>query len=195
MTCDVCQGRKTIKVPTYRETSMADEFGDGQPPAQMDDSGSKEFGCPQCCMVPFRRVRAMKVATAYPAEVFGRMQMPIERTLAARFGEYLHREGLIRFTTSGSADLGAVADKITVTAHLGVVSRDDTRRAGAVEEVAMTAAPALPSRIRNRLKVSDRAVRWEPGLPNSWTPDEAPDEEFKEPKDALDARFAGLDIG
>lgn len=192
MPCDICSGRKIVSLRVQSEVSAVDWLKDDAPP-DVAPSSSKQFPCPQCCMVPFRQVRAMKVTTAYPAEVFGKMQMPIERGLAARFGEYLHREGLITFTTSGTKDLGPVTDKITVTAHLGVVTRADTRRAGAAEEVAMAPAPPLPSRLRARLNVSERATRWVPPILAD-EPVEQITDEFDEPKDALGARFSGLEI-
>lgn len=201
MTCDVCQGRKFVRLPTYAELKVIEGDGgrdDFALPSTMEPDW-KEFPCPQCVpMVPYRRVRAMKVTTAYPADVFGKMQMPIERGLAARFGEYLMREGLIRFTTAGSADLGRMKDQITVTAHLGVVSREDVKKSGAVEEVAMTAAPPIPRKLTRQerervgVRVSPQAVAWEP-KPGPWTDDPVTDE-FDEPKDAIANRFSGLEL-
>lgn len=194
MYCDVCRGNKKVRLPTVRELNAVEMFGDAADAAIADpDPGWKEFDCPQCAMVPFRRVRATKLVTAYPAEEYGRLQVPIERSLAARFGEYLMREGLIRFSTTGSKDLGPVTDKITVIAHLGVVSRADTARAGAVEEVATTTRPPLSERIRKKTRVSERAVKWEPPPEPAALGDDITDE-FDEPKDALGARFAGLEI-
>lgn len=197
--CDVCQGNKKIRVTTYRDVEVQDFEGDTLP--SVADQGWKEFDCPQCCMVPFRKVRAMKVSTAYPPETFAKAQAPIERGLAARFGEYLLREGLIRFTTAGSEDfgIGMREDKITITAHLGVVSRDDVRRAGASAEVALTKAPELPENIRRRIKVSKGALRWKPAVDITFPDQEARDEfdptdEFDEPKDPLAKRFSGLEL-
>jgi len=149
-------------------------------------------------MVPFRRVRAMKVVTAYPAEYYGKFQMPIERSLAARFGEYLLREGLIRFTSTGSSDLGPPSEKITVTAHLGVVTPKDAKKAGAVPEVAVAAAPAISQSITERQKRKlrlkyDAAVEWKPPAA-PWAQDEQVTDEFDEPKDAVAGRFSGLEI-
>lgn len=146
-------------------------------------------------MVPYRRVRAMKVTTGYPAEEFARYQVPIERSLAARFGEYLMREGLIRFTSTGSLDLGAVENKITVTAHLGVVSATDVIKAGAEAEVATTARPPLPERLRLKARARKGARKWEvPAFNLDEALDELVTDEFDEPKDALGARFSGLEI-
>jgi hypothetical protein len=194
MTCDICRGEKRVRLPTTRELSASPddyvEF-DLSPSA---DPGWKEFDCPQCTpMVPYRRVRATKVTTAYPADEYGRYQMPIERSLAARFGEYLLREGLIKFTTRGSKDLGLIEDKITITAHLGVVAARDVVRAKAVPEVATTAAPTLPEKVRRRAKLSSDAVQWRPKAA-SWSRDEPVTDEFDEPKDAIATRFSGLEI-
>lgn len=167
--------------------------GDGTSPFEMDQ-GWKEFDCPQCCMVPFKKVRAMKVSTAYPPDQFAKAQAPIERGLAARFGEYLYREGLIRFTTTGSEDFGSIADKITVTAHLGVVSREDVRRAGAEAEIALTKAPPLPESVRRRLNAGKGARRWQPPDVEISFPDQEAVDEFDEPKDAIANRFSGLEI-
>lgn len=201
--CSICGGSQRVKLPIrFAEMSvnMADEFGDG-PVASVPQCSFKEFDCPQCVpMVPYRRVRAMKVATAYEAEQFGKYQTPIERGIAARFGEYLMREGLIRFTTSGSKDLGAMDSKITITAHLGVVTREDVAKTGAEPEVAVTAAPkAVMAKIERqraeRIKrFGSRAKPWEPP-PAPWVePDEPITDEFDEPKDALANRFQGLEI-
>lgn len=195
--CDVCRGEKTIRVACWpaMEASPVEDYDTA---VSTQSVPSKEFPCPQCSMVPFKRVRAMKVTTAYPVETFAKMQVPIERGLAARFGEYLMREGLIRFTQTGSKDFGMMENKITVTAHLGVVGRKDVERAGAAEEVAMTGAPALPERLKQQLKLGPKARRWQP---NNAKPEveitfvEEVTDEFDEPKDALGSRFAGLDLG
>lgn len=194
MTCDVCQGSKTIRVPTYRDVAATgDNDFDSLP--EVVDPPYKEFDCPQCVpRVPYRRVRAMRVVTAYPAEQYGKFQMPIERSMAARFGEYLLREGLITFASSGSKDFGKMGDKIVVTARLGVVSREDAIKAGAVPEVATTAPPkprmSDGQKRKLRIRVEREVVTWTP--PGD---DELITDEFDEPKDALASRFSGLEIG
>jgi hypothetical protein len=191
--CDICYDSKRVRLPTHRELGVVEPNNDVP---DVMDAGYKEFDCPQCVpMVPYRRVRAMKVTTGYPAEVFANMQVPIERGLAARFGEYLMREGLIKFSTSGSTDNGGYDKKITVTAHLGVVSRAGTIKSGAIEEVAMTARPPLPERIRKGARASPSAVRWTPPTLKDAPVDPAVMDEFDEPKDAIGSRFSGLDIG
>jgi predicted RNA-binding Zn-ribbon protein involved in translation (DUF1610 family) len=197
VTCDICLDTKIVILPVYGKPEVL-ESGVGLP----RDAGCRTFDCPQCTpMVPYRRVRAMKVATAYEAEQFGRYQAPIERGLAARFGEYLMREGLIRFTTSGSKDTGAMESKITITAHLGVVTREDVVKAGAVAEIALTKPPAIPDKLARqkaerikRLRLSSRAVPWEPPVLPGTEPDEPITDEFDEPKGALANRFSGLEI-
>lgn len=188
MTCDVCQGSKRVRLPTYSDVAVTSA-------PDVLDPGWKEFDCPQCVpLVPYKRVRAMRVITAYPTEEFGRYQMPIERAMAARFGEYLLREGMIRFSQTGSKDFGTPAEKITVTAHLGVVSSEDTIRSGAVPEIATTAAPKPrmgdSAKRRLRIRAERDVIAWTP--PGS---DELVTDEFDEPKDALGARFSGLEIG
>lgn len=192
MTCDVCRGEKKIRVATFPDVEP--ESGDGMLESPFESQSSKEFDCPQCCMVPYRRVRAMKVSTAYPPEVFSKAQAPIERGLAARFGEYLYREGLIKFTTAGSEDFGFREEKITVTAHLGVVTREDVKRAGAEAEIALTKAPPLPESVRRRLNAGNGARRWQPPDVEISFPDREALDEFEEPKDAIANRFSGLEI-
>jgi hypothetical protein len=188
--CDICRDAKVVLLPVHPQSFRIVTGVPG------DTTEAREFACPQCVpTVPYRRVRAMKVVSAYEAEYFGKYQMPIERTLAARFGEYLLREGLIRFTQRGSKDFGEMEKKIVVTAHLGVVSRDDTVRAGATPEVAATAQPklkrSLTEREKRKLRISTEreVIAWEP------PGEDAPiTDEFDEPKSALGARFAGLEI-
>jgi len=197
--CDVCNDNKRIRLPTMRRLECtASQLDDT--PISATDPGWKEFDCPQCVpLVPYRRVRALSLVTKYPADDFGKYQMPIERSLAARFGEYLLREGLLRFVHSGSADMGTPSDKITVTARLGVVSREDTLKSGAVPEVALAVSPKIPQKLtrqeRDRLdRISPRAVAWKPPpLPGERSEDVITDE-FDEPKTALANRFSGLEI-
>jgi hypothetical protein len=197
MNCDICRDTKRVTLVRHVEMNAVDQFSDAAIHATFN---AKEFDCPQCVpKVPYKRVRAMKVSTAYDAESFGKFQMPIERMLAARFGEYLLREGLIRFTQSGSKDFGIAADKITVTAHLGVVSPKDVEKSGAVAEVALTEPIPIPKKLTarqvQRLKVSPGSVAWKPKAAAWSPPDEPLTDEFDEPKSALGARFAGLEIG
>lgn len=193
MTCDICQGSKRIRVPRRSEMSVIDYDYRNDSVNAVSDTGWKEFDCPQCVsMVPYRRVRAMKLVTTYGAEEFGRLQVPIERSLAARFGEFLLREGLVRFSQRSLTDLGDPTSKIEVTAHLGVVSREDVVKSGAVPEIAVSKAPALPKRLLDR---NPNAKRWSPRVVPDWAPDEPVTDEFEEPKSALGARFSGLDIG
>lgn len=191
MTCDVCQDRKRVRLPTMCEVEVT---GDNDFSPDVLDPGWKEFDCPQCMpRVPYRRVRAMKVIAAYPADEVGKYQMPIERALAARFGEYLLREGMIKFTYSGTRDFGATADRVRITAHLGVVGHADVVKSGAVPEIA-TSTPLLPRRLtereRGKLRVkNERAVAWTP-FPDT----QLAGTEFDEPSDALASRFSGLEI-
>lgn len=183
MPCKVCRGSKQITLPLYE---------------QIDPSvtnSTKVFACPECVpTVPYKRVRAMKVTTAYPAEEFGRLQVPIERGMAARFGEYLMREGLIKFTTKGSADFGVPAEKITITAHLGVVSATDVVRAGAEPEIARTSAPSIDqARYGKNGRSSQRGKRWVPPVLINF-PDDPVTDEFDEPRDAVASRFGGLEF-
>lgn len=200
MTCNICRGNKRVRMPTYAEAVVISGDGGRDDFALSEaDPGWEEFDCPKCTpMVPYRRVRATKVTTAYPAEEYGKFQVPIERGMAARFGEYLLREGLIRFTTKGSTDFGVPTSKITITAHLGVVSREDVAKSGAVPEVALSPAPKVADKLARqraeRLKrVSARAVPWEP-KPWDDAPLEPVTDEFDEPKDAIAGRFSGLEI-
>lgn len=189
MTCIICRDSKRVRLPTYADVEVMQP--EGLP--EVSDPGWREFDCPQCVpMVPYRKVRAKKLVTGYDPEYFGKFQMPIERSLAARFGEYLLREGLITFTQSGSKDFGTMADKIVVTAHLGVVTKDDTVKAGAIPEVAASAAPKLPASVRERVKRGAAKV-WRPPPVKGWNDDPVTDE-FDEPKDAIAGRFSGLEF-
>lgn len=197
-TCNICRDNKRIRLPTYSDLNACDQFDEGFNMPEAADAGWKEFDCPQCVpMVPYRRIRATKIATAYQAAEFGKYQMPIERGLAARFGEHLLREGLIRFTTDSLNNYNN--EKVTITAHCAVVSPEDTRKAGTVEEVATVPAPPLPKKLtrqeRERITgISPRAVKWEPPKAPWSEPDEDVTDEFAEPKDAIANRFSGLEI-
>src|ERR1700730_16297673 len=92
--CDVCQGTMKLVVFTIpEEQNYVDQETGRTLPTQ---SEHKEFDCPQCVpKVPYRKVRALKVMSKYPAGAFGKYHVPIERSLAARFGEYLLRGGLV----------------------------------------------------------------------------------------------------
>jgi hypothetical protein len=193
--CDICRDQKIVRLQVFPELQVTNSADDLSPPCYLAPPW-REFSCPQCVpMVPYRRVRATKVTTAYDAVEYGKFQMPIERSLAARFGEFLLREGLIKFTTKGSADFGAMDKKIVVTAHLGVVALDDVKRSGAVPEIAMTKPPNLPRALSERAKaklrisVEREALEWNPPGESEPITDE-----FDEPKNALGARFAGLEI-
>src|SRR6478736_2097639 len=153
--CDVCRGEKTVSLAVWPLMELSGEAAEAE--VSVMNPTFKEFPCPQCCMVPFKRVRAIK------------------------------------FTTEGSADFGPVRDKIAVTAHLGVVAAKDVKRAGSDPEVALTPAPPLPDRLRERIKVGPNAKRWKPPVEVSF-PNDTLTDEFDEPKDALGARFSGLEI-
>lgn len=199
MACMVCRDSKLVRLPVYRPVEVLADYGLTLPDAPLQ---WKEFPCPECTpYVPYRNVRATKIATQYPTTVFGKMQTPIERGLAARFGEYLYREGLIRFTTDrfkpdGTEDF--LSTKVTVTAHLGVVSPADVKKAGATPEVALTAPPPLPKKLerqlRERTNTGSRAVRWEPPKPEQWPEDAAAEFDDRDPTDALAGRFSGLEL-
>lgn len=192
--CDICNDDRRVRLPIYHQLSAIDMLSDNTP--SYPQASYRTFDCPQCLpVVPYRRVRAMKVATAYEAEEFGKFQVPIERAMAARFGEYLLREGLLKFTTDSLDDF--TKSKVTVTAHLNVVSREDAKKAGAAEEVALISPPILSKKLtrqqQERVKVSPRATRWDPS-PAPWASAEPAADEFDEPKGALNARFSGLEL-
>jgi hypothetical protein len=133
-------------------------------------------------------VRATKVVAQYEPEDFAKFQVPIERELASKFGQYLLREGLIRFSTDSMKDYSRTA--ITVTAHLGVVSNKDVKTAEATPEVALTRAP-IPKQLRERVRGGKNAVMWTPPPLGDGFDDE---DSFELPKNSIGKRFSGLDL-
>lgn len=191
MTCPYCLDNRKIMLPARSERLGVYPYDGGGMPSE--SLNYKQFDCPECTpMVPYTRVRAMKVVTSYSPEEYAKMQVPIERGLAARFGEYLMREGLIKFSATGSEDFGPAANKIRVSATLGVVSREDVKRVGAVEEEANASVKLDPSRYGKK-PFGTKRIPWKP-KPLEGMNDEVTDE-FDEPRDAIGGRFAGLDFG
>ena len=113
-------------------------------------------------MVPYRKVRALKIVSSYGLTDFAKLQIPIERALADKFGQYLMKEGLLTFTTDYNPN-NVDKSRITVTAHLGVVTKDNVARSGADAEVAFTQVPLTKEeRQRAGLRPDQRARRWTP---------------------------------
>jgi hypothetical protein len=117
------------------------------------DQGYREFDCPQCVpMVPYHKVRAVKVVSEYDVEYARRFEEPIKRSLAAIFGEYLLRKGLINFTTD---DVDRLSNgQIRIVAEMGVVTVKNAEKAGAPVEAVETDAPQLPPKLQRQ--VSER---------------------------------------
>lgn len=195
MTCPVCVGTKRILLPLHGEITSVLASPVTEPLSST--VSAEEFPCPKCQMVPFKQVRAMKVCARYAVEEYGRVQVPIERSLAARFGEYLMREGLITFTQDNIDDKDFRKTTVNVTAHLGVVDKASTLKANATAEVAFTKAPKLSPSLTDRQRRAARvnvrldAVPWK-------LPDEETTAEFQQDPDeimgAVESRFGGLDI-
>lgn len=165
------------------------------------------FPCPKCRMVPYRKVVAKKVVSRVSIKEFGAMQVPIQRELARKFGEYLMREGLIWFTTDNT-DEDFNAQMIEVVARLNVVDRNSGEVSGAERrmlsaEAEVAAPPGLLNQIARRKQgLSLREV-------NIFPVDE-PEQVFKpEPKrltprervradrekaEAMGNRFSGLEL-
>lgn len=145
--CDVCRGNRRIRVPRWRELECA--MTPAEEMVSLDQS-YREFDCPQCVpMVPYRRVRAHKLISEYDVDYAQRFQQPIQRSLAAAFGEYLLRKGLISFTTDDSDRLAS--GKIKIVAEMGAVLTKDAEKAGASVDAVETDAPALSPKLRRQL--------------------------------------------
>jgi hypothetical protein len=106
-------------------------------------------------------VRALKIISAVDAVDFGRFQMPMQRKLAAQFGEYLMREGLIWFTTDNLDGPAAFnRQTVEVSARCNVVSREGGEVSGA--EGRMEAADA---ELTTPQKILNQMARRKQGLP------------------------------
>jgi hypothetical protein len=177
----------------------------------MIDEPSREFDCPQCTKaVPFRRVRAVRIISKVEAEQFGKYQNPIERGLARQFGEYLMKEGLIRFGMNDET-----ASMVSVNAEINIVTPTIARLAGVkpAEFEVEVDPPPLPARIRNRVEITagydlpgDKPIPFPPAKPDTtmaWEPRVFTKPETKkealrkavEQRAAMNNRFSGIDLG
>lgn len=167
MKCDICQDNKFISLPIRRDLSVEDMIGDYSIPVKAEDT-SRTFPCPQCTkMVPFERVRAMRAVTRVDFETFGKLQNPVERSLAQQFGAYLHKEGLIRFDNDSLNNKGT---SVKIRATLNVVLPENAESAEALA-VAID-GELIPKKIVRQMKT--RAERGD-GLVSGYTVPDAPD--------------------
>lgn len=157
MTCDICQDSRRVRLLRHHELQCAPT-----PAEEMMsvDMMYRDFDCPQCVpMVPYRKVRALKLVSEYDVDYGRRFQEPIKRSLAAVFGEFLLRKGLINFTTDESDRLSS--GKIKIVAEMGTVTPANAEKAGALVEAVETDPPPLKTRLiqrqRQREKASEKA--------------------------------------
>jgi predicted RNA-binding Zn-ribbon protein involved in translation (DUF1610 family) len=157
------------------------------------DQTYRDFDCPQCVpMVLYRKVRAVRVVSDYDVDRARKFQEPIKRGLAAVFGEYLFRKGLITFTADESERLSS--GNIKIIAEMGIVNTKDAETAGAAVEAVETDPPPLSPILQRQL---------------TWTPDRLQPEpvqfrrskstaekvrEVRESREGAQARFSGLEL-
>ncbi len=210
-TCDICEGTKRIRLPRRIDLDMVDQFLDDPTAGKVMETPYREFDCPQCTkLVPFRRVRAVRVVAKTDFANFGKYQNPIERGLAQQFGAYLHREGLIKFSASNLADDKGLTDNIDVAAEINVVVPADARDAEVL--VVATDPPPLPRKLSRQEEERQRRIRGVeittgysaepvPWSPQVFKPEPAPKsrrerlEEARSVRSGITDRFAGLDLG
>lgn len=213
--CNICEDTKRVRLPVHHDMEFVQTAAD----EMIADTAWKEFDCPQCVKkVPYKRVRAMKVITEIDAAEFGKFQNPIQRGLAARFGEYLMKQGLIKFGTDSVDDFSKA--KIQVSAEINVVTREDAKIAGVTPAIGAVDGPELSKKLqRQEEERQRRAERWTErwgsigNAGSNPTPDwarerwryrgrpgvdvvieEEPEEAEPEAEDAIANRFSGLEL-
>ena len=197
MTCDICQDRKRVRLIRHRELVVSDNGGrDDFSITQIDDEGFRDFPCPQCVpMVPYQKVRAAKVISEYDVDYVRRLQEPIKRSLAAAFGEYLLRNGLISFSTEADR----LSGKIRVVAEMGAVDPEDAETAGARVDAVETDAPRLSPKLQRQL---NELPSWAPSVvlqpePLQFRRSKSTAEKVREVRESREGardRFSGLEL-
>ncbi len=211
--CDICQGARRVRLPTHTELGPVSAYDGSTLPATIDPFW-KEFDCPQCVkVVPYSRVRALRVVTKTDYEQFGKYQNPIERGLAQQFGTYLMKEGLIKFGASNLGNLDDIfATQIQVSAEINIVTPANAKLAGAEVLVTDVDPPLLPKRLTReqseRLRGSPVTSGYgEPRDATPWAPREFKPQAVAQPKTKREAvkeaaalragiadRFSGIDF-
>jgi hypothetical protein len=204
--CDICQGTGHVRLIRHRELQCAPT-----PAEEMIalDQMYRTFPCPQCVpMVPYRKVCANRVISEYDVDEARKFQEPIKRSLAAAFGVYLLRKGLISFTTDESERLSN--GTIKIIAEMGAVAIENAEKAGASVDVVETDAPPLPAKLQRQL--AERAS-WAPDAsrppPKPWEPGRLQPEpvtfrrsrstaekvrDVRESRESARDRFSGLEL-
>lgn len=204
--CPICCGSKRVRLPMTRELSLDEMIGGDSIPDTMPEAW-REYDCPECVkLVPFKRVRAVKIIAKVMYDQFGKFQNPIERTLAQQFGAYLQKEGLIKFGADNLDRPDIAGDMIEVSATINIVAPANAVGAPVLE--ASTEPPPLPKRLtreqQERLKrgvapgYNADPVAWQPQVFKPPTPPKTKREALQEIRDAragLDDRFSGIDFG
>jgi hypothetical protein len=155
MKCDICQDSRRVRLIRHHELQCAPT-----PAEEMTslDLMYREFDCPQCVpVVPYKRVRALKLVSEYDVDKARQFQEPIKRGLASVFGEYLLRKGLINFTTDESDRMSS--GKIKIVAEMGAVTPANAEKAGALVEAVETDPPPLKTRLIQRMREREKAAR------------------------------------
>lgn len=207
--CPICRGQGRVTLPLYEPLTVLDyEQTASVPRAQFET-----FDCPKCTkVVPYKRVRATKVISMVDAVEFAKFQVPMQRQLAARFGEYLLREGLIWFTTDNLDGNRNVM--VEVSARCNVVDRLSGEMAGAESRMGVTVADvAAPENIKRQIArrkagQSLREVNITALEPDDFVPEKIfePESQVRRPSprdklrasrekvEAMGDRFSGLEL-
>lgn len=204
MACKVCGGERKIRLP-FHDRLLPNAY-EADEVAQSARAEYGTYDCPQCVpMVPYRRVRAKKITAAVDAVDFGKFQVPIQRQLAQKFGEFLLREGLIWFTSDNLDDgPGSWRQTIEVTARCNVVDRTGGEVSGAEARMEVAEAEVTAPR-----KILNEIERRKLGLPVRAEVVFTPERDFvrrkpktkrdimaaqREDAEAMADRFSGLEL-
>jgi hypothetical protein len=147
--CDICQDSKRVRLVRHQLQCAP------TPAEEMVDVGHayREFDCPQCVpTVPYQKVRALKLITEYDVEQARRFQEPIKRSLAAAFGQYLLRNGLINFTSDDSDR--SMSGRTKIVAEMGAVTLANAEKAAALVEAVETDPPQLSAKLQQRARAN-----------------------------------------
>lgn len=166
MKCEVCRDEKRIRLPLYYELDVM--AADQNTIPDVSKETWRDFDCPQCSMVPFRRVSAAKAEKRCRVEEFYQIQTAIQRQLASRIGDFLLREDCVTFTSVAEPAEGMVA----VRAEIYVVGPDDAKK--------VRVADLAERNFKLELQRREQAFRLPKPEPVS--------------KSEFDKRFSGLDI-
>lgn len=162
MTCEVCQGRGSVNLPLHREMAVVDKFDDFSTPLS-EGEDYRNYPCPECGKsektVPYRRVRCVRVMHEADIAQLG-FAIPIQRSLAARFGEYLMKKGYVTFTTDRTTD-DKLLERVRFIAEMGAVLPEDAVIAGAPLDES-EAEMKISAKLRDQMAGLGVRYRWRP---------------------------------